>query len=374
MTRPPNSVTIDLPALVHNLHQVRKIIGPDIKIMGVVKSDAYGHGLVMVSQTLEKHGADCLGVAYLHEAITLRKNGIRKPVLILGGIRSREDAEAVFAHNLTPVLFDLSSAEILAQECDRRKGRKIHVQIKVDTGMGRLGIPFMDAGPVMERLKIFKGIFIEALTSHLSSADDLNRDFTETQIANFQRAVDAGRKMGLELPLNNLANSAGIMAHRRAHFDMVRPGIMLYGGLPSPDFKTDAPLSPVMGFRGRIVQIRNLPDHTPVSYGRMYTTEGVRKIAVLSVGYGDGLPRCLSNRGKVLMGTRKVNIVGRVCMNMTMADITGTEDLEPGREVVFLGGKEGAAITGEDIARWGDTISYEIFCSIGRANPREYIL
>jgi alanine racemase len=353
---------------------VRKIIGPGIKIMGIVKSDAYGHGLVKVSQTLEKHGVDCLGVAYLHEAITLRKNGTRKPVLILGGIRSREDAEAVFAYRLTPVLSDLSSAEMLAQECDRRKGRKIHVQIKVDTGMGRLGIPSRDVGPVMEKLKIFKGIFLEALTSHLSSADDLIRDFTETQIADFRRAVDAGRQMGLELPLNNLANSAGIMAHRGSHFDMVRPGIMLYGGLPSPDFKAEVPLLPVMGFRGRILQIRSLPGHTPVSYGRTYTTEGVRKIAVLSAGYGDGLPRCLSNRGKVLMGTRKVNIIGRVCMNMTMADITGTEDLEPGREAVFLGGEEGAAITGEDIARWGDTISYEIFCSIGRANPREYLL
>ena len=373
MTLLPNNIKIDLSALVHNLDQVKRSVTPGTKIMGVVKTDAYGHGLLPVSLELQKNGVDCLGVAHLYEAMELRKNGIKIPLVILCGIRTREDAETVVKHDLTPVISDLSSAEVLAEECAGKRDKRIHIQLKVDTGMGRLGISHQEIGPVLHKLKAFEGVYLEALTSHLSSADDLLSGFTESQIKNFQKSIDIGRDMGLDLPLNNLANSAGVMAHRNSHFNMVRPGIMLYGGLPSPDFKTDLSLLPVMGFKGRILQIRDLPDQTPVSYGRTYYTQGQERIAVLSAGYGDGLPRCFSNRGKVLLKGRRVNIVGKVCMNMIMTDITGMNDVRPGQEVVFLGDQGAERITGEDMARWGETISYEIFCSLGRANTREFI-
>jgi len=366
-----NKVIIDLSALAYNLSQVKKLVGPGTKIMGVVKSDAYGHGMVPVSRVLEENGVDALGVAYLHEALQLRENGIRLPIVILCGIETIEDAGRVVDNHFTPVLHDVNQAETLAGVCDK-VGKRIPVHLKVDTGMGRLGIMDSDLEPLMRKILALEPLYLEALTSHLSSADEKNRSFTESQIRRFRRAVETGRSMGLDLSLNNLANSAGIMAHKDSHFDMVRPGIMLYGGLPSPYFRSPVKLKPVMHFKGRILQIRGLPDQTPVGYGRTYHTKGFRNIAVLSAGYGDGLPRILSNRGRVLVEGERRDIVGRICMNMTMTDVSGIQGVAAGHEVVFLGKQGREIITGDQLAAWGETISYEIFCSLGQKNVREY--
>jgi len=372
MIHSPNSIVVDLSALEHNLNQVRKVIAPETKIMGVVKSDAYGHGLIPVSRALERNGVDYLGVAHLYEALELRDNGIELPVVLLCGVRTKEEARKAVEKDLTPVLFDLGMAELLAKESVKR-GKAIHVQIKVDTGMGRLGIALPELESFMKAIAGFKGLYLEALASHLSSADEPESKFTENQIEQFNRAIDIGRNMGFELPLNTLANSAGIMSHKEAHFSLVRPGIMLYGGLPSPGFKTPLSLKPVMHFKGEVIQARDLPENTPVSYGRTYYTKGKQKLAVLSVGYGDGLPRSMSNKGKVLIQGNKVDIVGTVCMNMTMCDVSGLRDITPGSEVVFLGTQGEETITGDDLARWTQTISYEIFCSIGVGFRKEYI-
>jgi len=372
MSHSPNSIVVDLSALKHNLNQVKKLLAPETRIMGVVKSDAYGHGLIPVSRALERNGVDYLGVAHLDEALELRDNDIKLPVVLLCGVRTEEEAKEAVAKDLTPVLFDLGMAELLEKESVKR-GKGIHVQVKVDTGMGRLGIALSDLEPFMRAIARFKGIYLEALASHLSSADEPESNFTEIQIEDFKRAIETGRSMGFELPLNNLANSAGIMSHKGAHFSLVRPGIMLYGGLPSPDFKTSLSLKPVMHFKGEVIQTRGLPDNTPVSYGRTYYTKGKQKIAVLSAGYGDGLPRSLSNKGKVLIQGKKVDIVGTVCMNMTMCDVSGIRDIVPGSEAVFLGTQGAQTITGDDMARWTQSISYEIFCSIGVGSRKEYM-
>lgn len=179
--------------------------------------------------------------------------------------------------------------------------------------------------------------------------------------------------MGLGLPLNNLANSAGIIGYKEAHLGMIRPGITLYGGLPSPEYKSPVTLKPVMHFNGRIQQIRDLPDKTPVSYGRTYHTKGLRRLAVLSAGYGDGLPRSMSNIGDALIKGKRVPIVGTICMNLTICDITGIDYVKPGEPVVFLGSQGHETITGDDLARWSGTISYEVFCSIGQRNRKEYL-
>ncbi|MGD8229171.1 MAG: alanine racemase [Desulfobacteraceae bacterium] len=372
MVHSPNRIVIDLSAIENNLNQVKKLLAPETRIMGVVKSDAYGHGLVPVSRVLERSGVDYLGVAHLYEALELRKNGIELPIVLLCGVRAAEEAREAVEKDLTPVLFDLAMAELLAKE-SVKKGRAISVQVKVDTGMGRLGITLSDLEPFLKTMAGFKGLFLEALASHLSSADEPESDFTEIQIENFNKAIDIGRSMGFELPLNNLANSAGIMSHKEAHFSLVRPGIMLYGGLPSPNFKTSLSLKPAMHFKGEVVQTRDLADNTPVSYGRTYYTKGKQKIAVLSAGYGDGLPRNLSNKGKVLMQGKRVDVVGTVCMNMIMCDVSGLRDIVPGSEVVFLGTQGEETITGDDIATWTQTISYEIFCSIGVGTRKEYV-
>jgi alanine racemase len=367
-----NKVIIDLSALAYNLSQVKKLVGAKTKIMGVVKSDAYGHGMVPVSRALEENGVDSLGVAYLHEALELRENGIRLPIVILCGIKTGEDARQVVDNHFTPVLHDLSQAETLAVVCDRI-GKRVPVHLKVDTGMGRLGIMDSDLEPLMRKIQGLKPLYLEALTSHLSSADESNRVFTENQIKRFRKAVETGQRMGLDLPLNNLANSAGIMAYKNSHFDMVRPGIMLYGGLPSPQFRSPINLKPAMHFKGRILQVRGLPDQTPISYGRTYYTKGLQNIAVLSAGYGDGLPRMLSNRGMVLVKGQMRDIVGRICMNMTMTNVSGIHGVTAGLEVVFLGKQGREIITGDQLADWGDTISYEIFCSLGQKNVREFV-
>jgi len=368
----PNRIIIDLSALAGNFRQVKNLVGRNTRIMGVVKSDAYGHGLLEVGKALERNGIDCLGVAYLHEALALREGGVRLPIVILCGIRTREESRQVLEKGVTPVVFDLSSAEILSQEC-RSWGGKARVHLKVDTGMGRLGIADSEIGLFLRKVISFRNLEIEALTTHLATADESDTRFTEEQIERFETAILTGRSLGLDLPLNNMANSAGIMAHKRTLFDMVRPGIMLYGGCPSPGFVSAASLAPVMHLRAAVVQVRELPDKTPVSYGRTYRTEGPRRVAVLSAGYADGLPRSLSNRGKVLVEGKKADILGTVCMNLTVCDITGRKDVKPGDEAVFLGSQRGECITGDDMARDAGTISYEIFCAIGPKNIRTYI-
>jgi alanine racemase len=211
------------------------------------------------------------------------------------------------------------------------------------------------------------------LVSHFPSADEPERVFTEQQIRVFGNLVETGRSMGLALAATSLANSAGIMAFEGSHFHLARPGIMLYGGLPSPGFRSPVGLKPVMHFKGTILQIREFPAGTPISYGRTYRTRDRENIAVLSAGYGDGIPRSLSNHSRVLIRGRKVPIVGRVCMNMTMVNISDLEPVAVGEEAIFLGTQGDAVITGDDMASWADTISYEIYCSIGQRHKREYI-
>ncbi len=268
---------------------------------------------MQVSKALEKSGVYSLGVSFLKEALFLREKRIGIPIVILCGIETEADAAAVIDNGLTPVVFNLDSAEILERIASKR-GKRIKVHVKIDTGMGRLGIDCREAVSFLSRIKGFKSLEVEALMSHLSSADEEEAAFTKGQIQRFRAVVDEAEKMGLDLKLNHLANSAATVRYKDSHFDMVRPGIMLYGGLPSPDFKTGLDLRPVMGIKCHILQIRELEHNTPVSYGRRYYTEGKRRIAILSAGYADGIPRAISNKGKVIIGGEFAPIRGNLCM------------------------------------------------------------
>ncbi len=371
MSNRPNHVEIDLSALVDNLNHVKHLVGPETKIMGIVKSDAYGHGLIPVSRTLERLRIDCLGVAHLHEAMALRAEGIGLPIVILCGVQGSLEAEAAVEHDLTPVLFDLEVAEMLAR-VSRKKNRTIGVHLKVDTGMGRLGISHDElAGPIGRILRL-EGLCLKALFSHLSSADESCEDFTLTQIHRFRDAVETGRALGARLEHNSLANSAGIMRFPGAHFDMVRPGIMIYGGLPSAAFTYPVPLKPVMHYKARVLQVREMAADRPIGYGRTYHTKGPRRVAVVSAGYGDGLPRAMAEQGQVIIEGKRAPVLGRMCMNLTICDVTRLGGVMPGQEVVFLGTQGNEAITGDEIAKWAGTISYEVFCALGPRNHREY--
>jgi alanine racemase len=372
MLHSPNIVRIDLSSVAFNLKQVKSLVSPDTKIMGVVKSDAYGHGIVEVSRTLEKNGVYALGTAFIHEAVTLRKKGIRTPIVILCGIKTQEEAEAAIDHDCIPVVFDLPSAVTLAKTAETRS-KKAVILIKIDTGMGRLGVVCSDAASFLREIASVPGLNVKGLISHLSSADEEDRTFTNSQIENFKKTIEAAKAIGMDLRLNSLANSAGVMAYKESHFDMVRPGIMLYGGLPSPGFNAPVGLRSVMDFRGRVVQVRELPDNTPVSYGRRYYTKGIKRIAAVSAGYGDGIPRGLPNKGQVIIRGERADIVGTVCMNLLLADITSIKETAVGDEVVLLGSQGQEKITGDEMASWNNTISYEIFLSIGKGSRREYI-
>jgi alanine racemase len=372
MNSSPNKVKINLSALQHNLSKVRELVGKGTRIMGMVKSDAYGHGLVQVARELEKLGIDSLGVDYMPEAMKLRAEGIKIPVVLLLGISTPEEAKKVADYSLTPVVFDLDSMRLLSEQ-GKKSGRSISVYVKIDTGMGRLGIDFRETGLFLKQALSIKGVTIQGLFSHLSAADQEDTLFTNTQINHFKEAISAGRQLGLELTMNNLANSAGIIRYKEAHFDLVRPGIMLYGGLPCPDFAGPPALEHPMTFCSSVVQVREVGSGTPISYGRTFYTDSAKKIAIISAGYGDGLSRALSNTGQVLIHGEKARIIGRVCMNLTIADVTSIKDIHKGDRVLFLGEDRGNRITADDIARSANTISYEIFCSLGSRNTREYV-
>lgn len=339
--------------------------------MGVVKADGYGHGLPEVAQRLVEGGIHCLGVSHVYEALQIREAGIHVPVSILSGLSDPEEYGAVVAHGLIPMLFDLRAAEGLDQEASRQD-REVLVHVKVDTGMGRLGVPLEGLRPFLEALRRYRRLRVEGLGSHFSSADEEDTTFTLGQIARFEEAIAAGRDLGFDLKMNHLANSAGILRYPGGHFTMVRPGIVLFGALPNPTFRCPLPLYPAMTFKARVLQVREVPECTPISYGRRYHTPCASRIAILSAGYGAGIPRGMSDRGWVLIRGGRCPILGTVCMNHTMCDITGVEGVTPGEEAVFLGSQGKDRITADEMAGWAGTIAYEVLCSLGQRNTRIY--
>ena len=371
MNTSPNKIAVNLSALQYNLSKIRELVGKNTKVMGMVKSDAYGHGLVPVARELEKLRIDAFGVDYVSEAMRLRAETVKRPIVLLLGISSALEARQVIEYDLTPVVYDLESASLLSEE-GKKSGRTVTSFLKIDTGMGRLGIDFRQTVPFLRQLMSMKRLRIEGLFSHLSSADHEDTGFSKTQIRHFREAISAARGLGLELTMNSLANSAGIIRHREALFDLVRPGIMLYGGFPCPDFVNPPTLKPLMAFWSSVIQVREVEQGTPISYGRTFYTDSPRKIAIISAGYGDGLSRALSNKGQVLIRGHKAPIIGRICMNLTIADVTSIEGVQKGDAVLFMGEHKGKRITAEDMACWANTISYEIFCSLGGRNAREY--
>ena len=371
-----NKVKIYLSSISHNFRQIRALLPESVKIMGIVKSDAYGHGLVQVSRVLCDEGIDMLGVSYPFEASKLIEHGIKKRIVILCGLYNSEEPEMIIEHDMIPVIWNKDMACLLNAKAEL-KHKQVDVLVKIDTGMGRLGIGEAEFPKFLEYLLSMKWIKVKGVISHLSSADLKDRDseeFTREQIKRFNNVIGICYKMGVRTSMNSLANSAGIIAYgRECLYDVVRPGIILYGALPSPGFKVPLSLKPCMEFKGRIVQIKDIPPGSPVSYGRSYYARGKRRIAVLSVGYGNGLPRSISNKGYVLIKGKRAPIVGNVCMDLMICDVTDLEDIREGDEVTLLGASQGERIGADDIAEWAGTISYEVLCSIGKINKREYV-
>jgi alanine racemase len=366
-----SDLAVDLAALRHNYRQLRGLCHPGVKFMGVVKADAYGHGLLPVARALAAEGADYLGVGSLEEGLALRQAGIDLPVLLLLGILPEEAGPAVAAE-LEVALFRRDVAQALAAAA-ASQGKKAGVHLKVDTGMGRLGLRPEEVLPFLEGLRACPRLEVLGLISHLAVADQEDKSYTLRQLEQFETLLRAARDRGWELPLSHIANSAALWELKEAHFAMVRPGIMLYGSPPAAERQPPVALQPVMSFTTQVLQVKRLPPGESISYGCTYTTPDACDLAVLPVGYANGYSRLLSNRGEALIRGRRAPIRGRVCMNLTMVEVTHLEEIQAGEPVVLLGQDGGDRIRGDDLAGWAQTISYEIYLALGNANPRRYL-
>ncbi|MCD6319780.1 MAG: alanine racemase [Candidatus Desulfofervidaceae bacterium] len=366
----PGWIEIDLQAITHNLKEIKRIIGKEIKTMPVVKADAYGHGLVPVSQTLVQAGADFLAVSYVEEGIKLRSAGLNVPIVVLLGVLKSE-IEAIFSYKLTPVVYRLEVAQALSKAAQRYK-EILPVFVKIDTGMGRLGVFYKEAANFLKALSLLPGLKIEGVTSHLALAET-DKEFTQIQIQRFKTVLKSAQTLGLELKFNHIANSAASLEYKDSYFQAVRPGLSVYGIYPLPSLKKEVALQPVMSFKTRVIYLKWLPARAGVSYGHTFITPRPTKVAVIPIGYDQGLFRQLSNKGEVLIKGKRAPIIGTICMHLTMIDVTSIDGIDIGEEVVILGRQGEEEITADEIAQKAGTISYDVLCRFGRSNPRVYL-
>jgi alanine racemase len=363
---------IDLNALAHNLDQIRTIVGPKTRIMGVVKGDAYGHGLVPVAACLARSGVDALGVMDLHEALVIRDAGFEDlPVYILAGFEPGHMDELV-KRDLIPFIYEARLARELNQAA-RRFDRKVRVNLKIDTGMNRLGVPFDQAEGFLDAVSGLDHLEVTGLATHLSEADLEDSSFIERQLDRFEDAIEIGTSKGYYLTANSAANSAAVLSRPRSYYHMVRPGLMLYGAAPGRHLTERADLRPVMSVTSQVIQVKKIGPGSPVSYGRTWTASRDTLLATLPVGYAHGYNRRLSSQGHVLIRGQRAPIRGLICMNLMMADVTHIPEACPGDEVVLLGSQDREVITGDSLAEKIGTISYEVYCTFGGLNHREYI-
>lgn len=372
MKKLPTWVEVDLDHLTINLQNIHKRLGDDVKILLTVKADAYGHGAVQVAEASSKL-IDIFGVATLDEAIELKEAGITNTILILSPILETE-IPAVVREGFTVTI----SSYDIALELSRyavKNGKNVEIHVEIDTGMGRTGVVHEDALEEIQKIAVLPGVELRGVYTHFPASDS-DPEFTRWQIEEFQKLVASLRHQGVKVPIIHSANSAAIPLIKESHMDLVRPGLLAYGYLPAgmeevPDFV------PILSWKSRLVRIRRMPKGKTVSYGRTYRTKRETVVGVVPVGYGHGYPFKLSGRGKMLVSGRRVPIIGRVTMDMTMVDLTDLPTTpQTGEEVVLVGRQEGlygeSAISIHDLARWSDTIGYEILCGLSKRVPRTY--
>ncbi|PDV97711.1 alanine racemase [Candidatus Chloroploca asiatica] len=361
----PTWLRVDLDAIATNIRWLQQLRG--VPLMVVLKGDGYGHGAVRVARAALGAGASAVAVATLGEGRTLREQGILAPILVLGYTPPWQ-AEAIVGLGLDCTLFDDDTAQALsaAASADRR----VRVHIKVDTGMARLGLAPNEVGPFLSRLRHLPGIEVVGIYTHFASADAEDLTQTTTQIERFRRLLDELATAGLRPPLAHAANSAATLRLPTACFDMIRPGIACYGLAPAPTVPLPATLRPALSFHSEIAQIRDHPEGTPISYGGSYITRGNSRIATIPVGYADGLRRSPAWR-EVLVRGQRAPLVGRICMDYAMLDVTDLAEVRRGDSVVLIGQQGSETITADEVATWLNTISYDVVTGILPRVPRE---
>lgn len=367
----PTVVEVDTSALGHNLRELRRVVGPNIRILAVVKADAYGHGAVPCARAFVEAGADWLGVALVEEGVELRRAGLLVPICVLSGLADLADARAIVSNRLAPIVFRPDQLEAIAAAARAAGLSRYPVHLKLDTGMGRWGALGHEIPAILDTLARLPELELEGLATHFSSAES-DPDTTCQQLAAFADLEATLRLRGHSPRLRHLANSAGLLAHPAARADMVRPGLALYGSAPSNKLAGGVDLRPALTLRTRVVHLKPVGAGFPVSYGETFVTSRSSVIGVLPIGYADGLPRRASNRAELLVRGRRVPVVGRITMDTTMVDLTHVDGVTVGDEAVIIGRQGAVCIDAGELAGHADTIAYEILTGIGKRVPRTY--
>ncbi|MBR0373932.1 MAG: alanine racemase [Mogibacterium sp.] len=371
-------VEIDLGALDHNIKAIKARLRPETQVIGVVKADAYGHGAVRCAEVLRANGVSRFAVATLQEARTLREAGFDEKIVVLG-IVADEFADVVVQEDLVPVISSVESAERLSAAA-LAQGRRVSCFIKLDTGMGRIGFPVRNGADVdraveaIREINDFEGLRIVGLMSHFSSSDEYERAYTDSQLQCFEEVYARLSAAGVDLLWRTIANSAAIIQYPATLFEAVRPGIILYGCYPSDEVdRSVIDLRPVMSVRANIVHVKTVPVGTCVSYGRRFTADRETRIATISIGYADGYSRALSGKAEVLVKGVRVPVVGNICMDQCMIDVTDVPDVKRGDPVTVMGRDGDEEITAEELAAKLGTINYEVLCDFGLRLDKVYV-
>lgn len=364
---------VNLEAIRHNLQQVKNKISEDTKLMVIIKADAYGHGAVPLAKAIgESTLIDYYGVAIIEEALELREAGIKKPILILG-YTPREQYELVVANDVSQTIFQYEMAKELSEEA-KRQGKTAKLHIKIDTGMTRIG--FTDTQESVEEIKkiaALEYIEIEGLFSHFARADETDRQATLKQLERYEAFIAMLEKEEINIPIKHIANSAGIIEFPKASYNMVRCGIATYGIYPSDEVNREViKLIPAMELKSHVIFVKEVESGVGVSYGATYVTGKKTTIATIPVGYADGYSRNLSNHGKVIIHGQYAPIIGRICMDQFMVDVTEIENVKQGDTVTLLGRDAEACISAEELAEWSHSFAYELVCTVGKRIPRVY--
>ncbi len=363
----PTLCEINTSALRHNYRQLKKLAG-EREVLGVVKANAYGHGAPQVARILASEGVRVFGVASVEEGIELRRSGIAGRIICFGGALGAQ-AQDLLEFGIEPIVFNEESVRTLAHQT-HAANKALRIHLKVDTGMGRLGVPMTHFKSLLELISQCAGLSLASVMSHLASADEADALPTNSQIESFKKMEQIVGEIYPKVPVFHFSNSAALIDQKIESTQWVRPGIALYGAYPNSRFQEKVDLKPVMTWRTQIISLKDFPAHSPLSYGGTFITQRSSKIAVVPVGYADGYSRAFSNKGVMLVRGKRVPVVGRVCMDLTLLDVSDLTNVEIGDEVLILGTQGDESLRAEELAQILGTISYEIFCGVAARVPR----
>jgi alanine racemase len=366
----PTFVEIDLMAIADNILEIKKRVHP-VQVMAVVKADAYGHGAIPVSKVALESGATYLGVALVEEGIELRNHGFLEPILVFSGAFEDQLID-FFKYDLDVTVYKKETADSLAKVA-RRLQKPIHVHVKVDTGMGRVGVAYENAINFIEYLATLEGVQLQGLYTHFATSDEQDKTYANLQFDRFKKIIKILDQKNIHVPLKHAANSGAILDMPETYLDMVRPGVMMYGYYPSNETTECVAIKPAMTLKSRVIYIKQVPENFSVSYGRKFITSRPTRIATIPLGYADGYNRLLTNQAKVTIRGKKYPLVGRVCMDLVMVDIGMEDNIQVGDEAILFGKQEENAFTVKEICQLIDTIPYEVTCWLSKRVPRVYI-